>query len=260
MTSIIHHALPSEPGDTGWFYHQNKFEQGEIQRQVAYKRRHCPDLADGHSRNRPQHYYPLILPEGSEGLVFYTAFADDVLQYIERERIAMHTELLNLKSSQAACLNFLFPFRKDRVFGTKVLRHFLNGLVSIEDIQFEYTGPEEALPELREMLEDNFLQDEEGCWYVPNPDKQADLEALRQRSLLREFNEYLKGRGRLRAFRSEAVRAGFSHYLKERDYDTILKVADRLQSKVLEEDQQLLICVHNAGLRHSQQPKQPSLL
>ena len=143
-TSPIRHALPGEPGDSAWFYRQNKFEQGEILRQVAFKRRQWPDLADGHSRNRPQHYYPHILPEGNERLAFYPAFADEVQRYMEREHIAPHTELLNLKSSQAACLNFLFPLRQDRVFCTKVLRHFLSGLVSIEDIQFEYTGPAEA--------------------------------------------------------------------------------------------------------------------
>jgi DNA modification methylase len=118
----------------------------------------------------------------------------------------------------------------------------------------------EVLPELREMLEDNFIQDAGGRWYVPNPEKQADLEALRQRSLLREFNEYLKSKGRLKVFRSEAVRAGFSHYWKERDYDTILRVADRLPPIVLEEDQQMLMYVHNASLRQSKQPKQEKLI
>jgi hypothetical protein len=118
----------------------------------------------------------------------------------------------------------------------------------------------EDLPELRVILEDNFLQDIAGRWYMPNPEKQADLEALRQRSLLREFNEYSQNKGRLKVFRSEAVRAGFSHYWKERDYDTIMKVADRLPSNVLEEDQQLLMYVHNASLRQSHQPKQERLL
>ncbi len=118
----------------------------------------------------------------------------------------------------------------------------------------------EALPELRAMLEDNFLQDAGGRWYAPDPDRQADLEALRQKALLREYNEYLKGKSRLKVFRSEAVRAGFSHYWKQRDYEAILKVADRLPSNVLEEDQQLLMYVHNAGLRRSQQPKQERLL
>ena len=66
------------------------------------------------------------------------------------------------------------------------------------------------LPELRQMLEENFLQDEAERWYNPNPDRKADLEALRQRTLLREYKEYLKGKGRLKfsaARQSELVSA-----------------------------------------------------
>ena len=66
---------------------------------------------------------------------------------------------------------------------------------------------------------------------------------------LREFNTYLKGKGRLRVFRTEAIRAGFSKAWKERDYDTILKVAERLPSRVIEEDPNLLMYVDNARLR-----------
>lgn len=107
----------------------------------------------------------------------------------------------------------------------------------------------EKLPELRDLLEENFLQDEAGRWYVPNPQKQEDLERLREKSLLREFNSYLKGKGRLRVFRTEAIRAGFSKAWKERDSATILKVAERLPPRVIEEDPNLLMYVDNARLR-----------
>ena len=115
----------------------------------------------------------------------------------------------------------------------------------------------EQMPELRDMLEDNFLQDAAGNWYLPDPGKQADLEALRLKSLLREFNTYLQGRGRLRAFRGEAVRAGFSHHWKERGYQAILHVAERLPDKILAEDLELLMYVDNARLRAGDQPSQP---
>ena len=115
----------------------------------------------------------------------------------------------------------------------------------------------EQMPELRDMLEDNFLQDEPtSCWKVPDPGKQADLEALRQKSLLREFSTYLQGHGRLRAFRGEAVRAGFSHHWKERGYQAILHVAERLPDKILAEDPELLMYVDNARLRAGDQPRQ----
>ncbi|MBM4467516.1 MAG: site-specific DNA-methyltransferase, partial [Chloroflexi bacterium] len=84
----------------------------------------------------------------------------------------------------------------------------------------------EALPELSDILEQNFLQDEAGRWYVPDPNRASDLEKLRQRALLREFAQYVEGRGRLRQFRTEAVRAGFADAWRRHDYTTIVKVAE----------------------------------
>jgi DNA modification methylase/transposase-like protein len=117
----------------------------------------------------------------------------------------------------------------------------------------------EALPELRKLLEDNFLCDDQGRWYTPDPDRQADLEALRQKSLLREFAEYRKGKGRLRVFRSEAVRAGFSQAWKDRDYNTILAVADRIPEQILQEDAALKMYYDNALNRAVRQPRQERL-
>lgn len=118
----------------------------------------------------------------------------------------------------------------------------------------------EDLPELKVILEQAFLQDEKGNWYVPDPERAADLEKLRQNALLREFNEYRKGKGRLKVFRSEAVRAGFSNAWREREYDVIVEIAERMPESVLQEDQQLLMYYHNAGLRQSSQPRQENLL
>jgi hypothetical protein len=107
----------------------------------------------------------------------------------------------------------------------------------------------EALPELSEMLAQNFLQDEAGRWYVPDPNKASDLEKLRQKALLREFKTYTEGKGRLRKFRTEATRAGFADAWHRRDYETIVKVAERLPERVLQEDPDLLMYYDNATLR-----------
>jgi hypothetical protein len=66
---------------------------------------------------------------------------------------------------------------------------------------------------------------------------------------LREFAEYVEGRGRLRKFRTEAVRAGFADGWHRRDYGTIVKVAERLPERVLQEDPDLLMYYDNATLR-----------
>jgi hypothetical protein len=107
----------------------------------------------------------------------------------------------------------------------------------------------EELPELSEILEQNFLKDEEDRWYVPDPNKASDLEKLRRRALLREFKEYVDGKGRLRKFRTEAVRAGFADAWQRNDYETIVWVAERLPEQVLQEDADLLMYYDNAALR-----------
>ncbi len=106
----------------------------------------------------------------------------------------------------------------------------------------------EALPELRQVLEEGFLEDDRGRWYVPDGGRSGDLERLRLRGLWREFDEYAAESGRLRAFRSEAVRAGFARAWAARDYGTIVRVAERLPRAALEEDPDLLMYYDNATL------------
>lgn len=76
----------------------------------------------------------------------------------------------------------------------------------------------------------------------------------------REFAVYLKGKGRLKTFKLEAVRAGFSSAWKERDYPTILHVAERLPARVFEDDPQLMLYADNARLRADALPNQEKLL
>ena len=111
-------------------------------------------------------------------------------------------------------------------------------------------------------------------WYVPDPNKACDLEKLRERALLREFAEYLppgykpvkaesleglipglepsrsipKGK-KLKVFRLEAVRAGFKQCWQNRDYRTIIAVAQRIPEDVLQEDPKLLMWYDQALTR-----------
>jgi DNA modification methylase len=107
----------------------------------------------------------------------------------------------------------------------------------------------EKLPELSELLEQNFLRDEAGRWYVPDPNKQSDLEKIREKALLKEFEEYREGRGRLKVFRTEALRAGFKACWAAKDFKTIVDVAKRIPDTVLQEDSSLLMYYDNALMR-----------
>ena len=87
-------------------------------------------------------------------------------------------------------------------------------------------------------------------WYVPDPNKAGDLEKLRERSLLKEFDDYRTSiQKRLKVFRLEAVRAGFKKAWQERDYATIITVARRIPETVLQEDPKLLMWYDQALTR-----------
>ncbi|WP_019416000.1 DNA methyltransferase [Paenisporosarcina sp. TG20] len=90
-------------------------------------------------------------------------------------------------------------------------------------------------------------------WYVPNPNKQADLEKLREKSLLREFENYVAELGshkkKLRLFRTEAIRAGFKKAWSEKNYGKIVTVGDRLPETVILVDDKLLMYYDNAQVR-----------
>jgi len=99
----------------------------------------------------------------------------------------------------------------------------------------------EAMPELADLLAENFLQDDKGSWYVPDTKKEGDIAKLREKSLLREFDGYLKSKGKLKLFRSEAIRVGFSHLWKDKNYQAIVDLANRLPAATIQEDPNLLM-------------------
>ena len=126
---------------------------------------------------------------------------------------------------------------------------------SYQDIQPQFLrelhqAGHERLPELREILEQNFLEDDQRRWYVPDPNRQVDLERLREKALLKEFEEYKASKDkRLKVFRTEAVRAGFKAAWASRDYHVIVSVAERLPDAVVQEDQTILMYFDNASMR-----------
>ena len=99
----------------------------------------------------------------------------------------------------------------------------------------------EALPELSVLLEENFIQDENGRWYVPDVTKEGDIAKLREKKLWKEFEGYMNSKGKLKSFRSEAIRAGFSRLWKEKNYRAIVDIAERLPESIVQEDPNLLM-------------------
>jgi hypothetical protein len=102
--------------------------------------------------------------------------------------------------------------------------------------------------ELLTSLEQNFIKDTDNTWRVPDPKKEADLEQLRNRALLKEFQQYLDTKGKLKVVRTEALRAGFKDSWQKKDYTTILQMAKRVPEAVIQEDPALLMYFDNASL------------
>lgn len=153
--------------------------------------------------------------------------------------------------------------------------------------ELQHIAKHELLPELDDLLEQNFLRYEgDGSvpnqiltylrrnykdlrgleptdpkvvekamhrWYVPDPNKQADLEKLREKALLREYESYLEelegNKRKLRTFRTEAIRAGFKKAYSDKDFKSIVKIGERIPDKIIQEDDKLLMYYDNACIR-----------
>jgi hypothetical protein len=91
-------------------------------------------------------------------------------------------------------------------------------------------------------------------WYVPDHNKAQDLEKKREKALLKEFETYQIHSGRkLKDFRLEVLRAGFKTAWVQKDYQTIIKVAQKIPEEVLQEDEKLLLWYDQALTRMESQ-------
>lgn len=114
----------------------------------------------------------------------------------------------------------------------------------------------EKMPELMVILEENFLKDDKGRWYIPDYTKSGDIAKLREKNLLKEFAEYQATKGKLKVFRSEAIRAGFAKLWKEKNYNAIVEMAERLPEETIQEDSNLLMYYDISLSRAQAQPTQ----
>ncbi len=126
-----------------------------------------------------------------------------------------------------------------------------------------YKGEGEVPSQIHSYLSTNFKElrnlpkDDESLrakgkdrWYVPDPNQAKQLEELREKSLLKEFEEYrASSQKHLKVFRLEAVRAGFKKAWQERDYATIITVAGKIPEDILQEDPKLLMWYDQALTR-----------
>ena len=125
----------------------------------------------------------------------------------------------------------------------------------LEQNFLRYDGNGEVPSQIHSYLSTNFKElrnlpkDDESLrakgkdrWYVPDPNKARDLEMIREKALLEEFETYRSFAGRrLKTFRLEAMRAGFKNAWANKDYDSIIAIAQKIPEEALQEDEKLLL-------------------
>lgn len=139
----------------------------------------------------------------------------------------------------------------DEANGIQWLRNFLrNTPKTYQDIQPEWmqaingVRKNDILPELRVILEENFIEEPDGKWRLPNIQDDVDINALRTKALLREFRSYVemasKPKSKIKEARVEALRAGFKQCYIDKDFETIVLVSNKIPQNLLQEDEVLL--------------------
>lgn len=97
----------------------------------------------------------------------------------------------------------------------------------------------DVLPELIQILDENFLKDENGYWHIPDINDQAQKEAMKTKRLMKEFAVYVEAK-KVKEARLEALRCGFKECYKNKDFATIVAVGNKLPEELLMTDEVLL--------------------
>jgi len=206
-----------------------------------------PDQVIGYDRSRMT----------SSQLKQLTIFVDDEASAIEWLRQLLNEKPQTYQDIHPKFVNELSGWKKaeEQLELSKLLeQNFLNydGVGPIPPQIHSYLSTN--FKEMRNLAKDDqqLIKKAKDRWYVPNPEREEDLQKLRDRDLLKQFSEYKAHSGRkLKTVRLEAVRCGFKKAWQERDYTTIINVAEKIPQDLLQEDQKLLMWYDQAQTRAS---------
>ncbi|MCD1237642.1 DNA methyltransferase [Vibrio cholerae] len=223
---------------------------------------------------------PMSAPE------FYSALRDKFIEIDAQYFLAEQASVYNKERAIAGNVTQLSIFVNDEATAIRWCRELLEkSPKQIKDIQPEFLKSMSWLKsekdvELLDILNENFIRydgvdevpsqihtylstnfkDMRGLekndpklkakakdrWYVPDPNKAADLEKVRLRALLKEFESYKAEKKKIKQPRAEALRAGFNAAWEAQDFQTILDVSAKIPTDVLQEDEKLLMFYDNA--------------
>ena len=172
-------------------------------------------------------------------------------RFIERDGMFFTaSQAIEYERKKEKCSGFvpMALFISSEAEGIEWLKRELQNPQTYSDLQPEWMKnmlpPKkgDVLPELMSILEENFIKDEEGNWRNPDPEKAADLEIIRNRRMMKEFNMYLEQAQkpkakRMKDTRLEVLRYGFKECYKQKSYQAIVTV---ILESLLQEDEVLL--------------------
>lgn len=125
--------------------------------------------------------------------------------------------------------------------------NFLNTPKTYSDILTTYnqirTNPDDEIPELRELLDINFIF-ENGMYRRPLTDKErAEKEEKNEKELLKAFDKLLlqarSSSKKVKSIRKEAIKLGFTKAYQEKRFGDILAVAGKLDKNLLENNSEI---------------------
>ncbi|WP_455996413.1 DNA methyltransferase [Phocaeicola barnesiae] len=175
-------------------------------------------------------------------------------RFIERDGMFFTaSQAIEYERKKEKCSGFvpMALFISSEAEGIEWLKRELQNPQTYSDLQPEWMKnmlpPKkgDVLPELMSILEENFIKDEEGNWRNPDPEKAADLEIIRNRRMMKEFNMYLEQAQkpkakRMKDTRLEVLRYGFKECYRQKNYQAIVTVGDHILESLLQEDEVLL--------------------
>ena len=198
--------------------------------------------------------YDRIKMIGSGRSIKRTLFISDEASAIEWLRILIRDKPQSFQDINPQFMKEISGWSKNEVgleLSTLLEQNFLNysGNGPVPEQIHSYLSTN--WKDMRNLAKDNpeLVAKAKDRWYVPDPNKAGDLERLRERALLNEFEEYKQAKKKLRIFRLEAIRAGFKKAWQLHDYKFIIAVAEKIPSNVLEEDPKLLMWYDQAKTR-----------
>lgn len=167
--------------------------------------------------------------------------SEQIEKYLEFKKKLKLEGIEELKSGS------MFLFVTDEKSALVWLYNFISESKSFSDIHTAFTQlaniQGDAVPELRELLEHNFVFENDKYRRPQNEPEHNQISEKREKALLREFESLLikakTEKGKIKLVRKEALLFGFETCYKSRRYQDILTVTSKLDKAIIENSAEL---------------------